>query len=403
MRILHTADWHLGRTLEGRDRIPEQAAFIDELCRICDDHRIDLVMIAGDVFDTVNPPASAEELYFEALARLTANRKRRVVIIAGNHDSPDRLAAPGPLAQHHGIHLLGLPKETQMQPITVNVPGIDYPAVIAALPYPSESRLGEALTDEVDEVALQQAYSDRVAHAFSRMAEGFRADAVCLAMSHLFVAGGRESDSERPIQVGSATTVLPAGLPAAAQYIALGHLHRPQAVHAALAPTRYSGSPLAYSFSEAGQAKSVVIVEAEPQKEARIEEIPLSAGKPLVRWRATEGLDQVEAWCAEGRDANAWIELEVSLDAPLTGDQIRHLRAMHKGLVMIRPILSSEAEVAATAEGRSRLPVDELFRRFFLQREGHEPPEELTRLFVELVDDAYNPSDELATNGGEPA
>lgn len=384
MRILHTADWHLGRTLEGRDRTAEQAAFIDELCSIAREENIDLVLIAGDVFDTVNPPAAAEELYYDALARLTAEG-RPVVVIAGNHDSPDRLAAPRPLARQHGIHLVAYPKETGLTPLTVHVPRVPYPAVVAALPYPSEARLNEVLTEEADEVALQKAYSDRVAHAFERLAQGFRADAVCLAVSHLFVAGGHESDSERPIQVGAASTVFPSALPAAAHYVALGHLHRPQAVHAAPAPTRYSGSPLAYSFSEAGQAKSVVVVEAEPGQKARITEIPLSAGKPLVRWRAPHGLDQVLAWCSEGRDAEAWIDLEIELDAPLTHDQIAKLRSLHKGLVTIRPVLRDEVPHAAAAEGRSQLPADQLFRRFYLQRRGQEPPEELTRLFVELV------------------
>ncbi|NLN26758.1 MAG: exonuclease SbcCD subunit D [Firmicutes bacterium] len=398
MRILHTADWHLGRTLEGRDRLPEQEAFIDELCAIADDQGIQLVLIAGDVFDTVNPPAAAEELYYDALARLADYGRRRVIVIAGNHDSPDRLTAPQPLAERHGICLLGLPVQTGLRPLILPVPGSDEPAVVAALPYPSEARLNEVLTAEADEAALQKAYSDRVAEVFGALARGFRPDAVRLAMSHLFVAGGKESDSERPLQVGLASAVAPSGLPQGAHYIALGHLHRPQTVHAAPSPARYSGSPLAYSFSEAGQAKSVVVIDAGAHCEAKIEEIHLSAGRPLVRWKAEGGLPQVEAWCAAGRDANAWVDLELHLTAPLTVDQIGRLRSMHPGIVAIRPVFPGEQEAAAAGEGRSRLPADELFRRFYLQRIGAEPDEELVRLFVSLLaeDDGTEDSEDDA-------
>lgn len=387
MRILHTADWHLGRTLEGRSRLPEQEAFIDELCEIADDQDVQLILIAGDVFDTYNPPAAAEELYYDALARLADSGRRAIVVIAGNHDSPDRLTAPQPLVERHGIYLLGLPAQTHMQPLTVPVPGSDEPAVIAALPYPSEARLSEVLTADADEAALQKAYSERVAQVFRQMAQGFRPDAVRLAMSHLFVAGGKESDSERPLQIGLASAVAPSGLPQGAHYIALGHLHRPQTVHAAPSPTRYSGSPLAYSFSEAGQAKSVILVEATAQREAKIEEIHLSAGRPLVRWRAEEGLVQVEAWCNEQRDANAWIDLELYLTAPLTVDQISRLRALHPGIVSIRPVFPGAAEVAVAAEGRSHLPADELFRRFYIHSLGAEPDEELVQLFISLLEE----------------
>ncbi len=111
MRILHTSDWHLGRTLEGRSRLEEQVMFIDELCGIVEAEAVDLVLIAGDVFDTVNPPAAAEELFYDALNRLADGGKRGIVVIAGNHDNPERLCAASPLAERNGIILYGLPKE----------------------------------------------------------------------------------------------------------------------------------------------------------------------------------------------------------------------------------------------------------------------------------------------------
>jgi len=109
MRVLHTSDWHLGRTLEGRQRLPEQEQFIDQLCDIASSEEVDMVFVADDVFDTSNPAAAAEELYFDALERLSDGGSRAVVVIAGNHDSPDRIRATNPLAAKHGISLIGYP------------------------------------------------------------------------------------------------------------------------------------------------------------------------------------------------------------------------------------------------------------------------------------------------------
>lgn len=403
LRILHTSDWHLGKTLEGRGRIEEQESFIDELCRMVDEEDIHIVLIAGDVFDTVNPPATAEELYYDALDRLAAGGRRAVVAIAGNHDNPERLCAAGPLAERHGISLLGFPgahlppspaswydrvRRVASGPswLEVQVPGCSRSALIVALPYPSEARLGQALTGSLDETQVRDAYSDKVQRMLADLSGNYRPHTVNLAVSHLFVAGGLESESERPIQLGGACTVLPAALPPA-QYVALGHLHRPQAVRNEPAPTRYSGSPLAYSFSEAGQAKSVVVIEAEPGLPASIREIHLSSGRPLVRWKATEGLTQVHHWLDEGRDPGAWIDLEVHVTSSITPDQTQALRRARPAIVNIRPIFP-EMEAIAALEDRSSLPLDELFRRFYVrQRGGGLPSAELVKLFLELVTD----------------
>ncbi|BCJ88249.1 hypothetical protein skT53_32340 [Effusibacillus dendaii] len=111
MRILHTADWHFGKTLEGRDRLPEQEQFVEELCDICEREKVDWVLMAGDVYQTVNPSAMAEDLFYYSMDRLAANGKRGVVVISGNHDNPDRLVAASPLAHRHGIVLIGRPHE----------------------------------------------------------------------------------------------------------------------------------------------------------------------------------------------------------------------------------------------------------------------------------------------------
>ena len=250
MRILHTADWHFGKTLEGRDRAPEQWAFIDELAAICDDEAVDFVLMAGDVYQTVNPSAEAEEMFYQALHKLAAGGRRGVVVIAGNHDHADRIRAPRWLADDLGIALVGLPKD-EIRPTAeradrvwrpwggvgafeLAIPSCPHRARIAAVPYPSESRLGEVLSETLDEREMRRSYSDRLAGWFADLARHFRPDTVNLLVSHVYVTGGIETDSEIQIQVGGAYAVDPSAFPASAQYVALGHLHRPQVMEGAV-------------------------------------------------------------------------------------------------------------------------------------------------------------------------
>lgn len=382
MRILHTGDWHLGRTLEGRSRQKEQEQFIDELVEIADAGQADLILMAGDVYDSVNPPAAAEQLFYDAAARLTAGG-RPLVVISGNHDQPERVASVSPLVRRQGITLVGMPTS---EPVTVHAVRTGEIAKIAALPYPSEARLGELLAGESGEDELRLAYSARVGRLMKLLGREFTPQTVNLAMSHIYVLGGVESDSERPIQVGGAYTVDPTALSCGAQYTALGHLHRAQRVKGD-GMIRYSGSPLAYSFSEAGQAKSVTMVDVAPGGEPVFEEIYLSCGRPLVNWKSSGGLQEVYSWLDEGRDDNAFIDLELRLTEAMSLNDIQRLRKAREGIIHIRPVYPQmELELEQTA--RSRMPVQELFRKFYQrQTGGAEPEDELIRLFLELAEE----------------
>lgn len=389
MRILHTGDWHLGRTLEGRSRLGEQEQFIDELVALADDQRADLILMAGDVYDSVNPPAAAEQLFYEAAARLTEGG-RPMVVIAGNHDQPDRVSSVTPLVASRGLTLIGTPIA---KTVTVSTPRTGETAKIAALPYPSEARLNELLGGDGDEDQLRRAYSERVGQLMSLMAKEYTPHTVNLAMSHIYVLGGVECDSERPIQVGGAYTVDPAALSIGASYTALGHLHRAQAVPGD-ACIRYSGSPLQYSFSEAGQAKSVTMVDVSPGKDPAIEELFLQSGRPLVRWKAKGGLEEVYRWLDEGRDPEAYIDLEISLTEAMGMADIQRLRKSRDGIIHIRPVYP-EMEALILETERTHLPLPELFRKFYLrQTGGGEPEEHLINLFLELVE-------EEVADGGE--
>jgi DNA repair protein SbcD/Mre11 len=382
LRILHTADWHLGKTLEGRSRLEEQADFLEELVDIVDQEKIDVVLMAGDAFDTVNPPAAAEQLFYESIARLSDKGKRPVIVIAGNHDNPDRLSAASPLAFDQNIWLVGKPLS---ECLSIPVPSSGEMLKLAALAYPSESRLQEVLSEVNDELLLRDHYDQRIQGIFQKMSEQFSEHTVNVAMSHIYVAGGSTSDSERPIEVGGAYTVAAESLPEKAQYVALGHLHRPQNVKRAKTLARYSGSPLAYSFSESGYAKSVTVVNVKPNSPAEMSEIFLTSGKPLVKWKATKGLEQVYAWIEEGRDANAWIDLEIHLTNALSLEEIHRLRKCHPGFIHIRPVFE-EAERVSMENRPANVPIEELFKRFYERQTGGASPEpELIELFLELL------------------
>ena len=415
MRILHTSDWHLGKNLEQVSRIEEQREFIDCLCKLVGDQDVDLVLVAGDIYDTYNPSAAAEELFYEAIDRLNGKGKRAVVVIAGNHDSPERLCAASPLAYKNGIILLGYPgsdagsykisegniKIAQSGPgwLELSVPGCDHQAIIITMPYPSESRLEELLSRQADEGMLQKAYSEKIGGIFSSLGQKFRDDTVNLAVGHLFLRGGKESESERTLQVGGALTVDPGVLPAGAHFIALGHLHRPQEIKGAPCPAYYSGSPLAYSFSEADYSKAVYIIDAVPGKRAEIRPVYLDCGKPLRRWSAVDGIGQAVRWCEEGRDQNAWIDLEIVTDRVLTVEEQKRIRTLHPGIINIRPRLKTEAAEVLSPQGREGRKIDELFRDFFKYRMGVEISEELMGAFIEVLNDPDGEQGDLPEGG----
>jgi exonuclease SbcD len=283
--------------------------------------------------------------------------------------------------------------------LELSIAGIPEHAVIITLPYPSESRLDEAVSNSMDEEVLQKAYSEKVGAIFAAMSCYFREDTVNLAVSHLFIMGGESSDSERLIQLGGALTVDPAQLPSQAQYLALGHLHKPQKAPGAKIPAYYSGSPLPYSFSETGYRKSVYLVEAYPGQAVKIDQVELQSGKPLVKWVAKNGIPEVMAWLNSDRDQNAWIDLEVHVDEPLTPEEIRAIRSAREDILDIRPILLSSVETESLAENRHTQPLPELFTGFYRSRTGTAPRPELLDYFLRIADqdrEEFNPKGGVA-------
>lgn len=414
MRILHTSDWHLGKQLENINRLEEQRAFVDELLDIVNREKIDLVLIAGDVFDTYNPSSASEGLFYNAIEKLNDNGRRAIVAIAGNHDNPDRLCASSPLSYKNGIILLGYPKSNagiykcesnniKLEAsgcgwLELNVENCENNIILITLPYPSESRLEEVLTEDYTEQNMQKAYSNKVNSVLNELSKNFRDDTVNIIMSHIYLRDGKLSDSER--QLGGAYVVEPELLPTNAHYVALGHLHRPQKVKNAPIPTYYSGSPLAYSFSETGYSKVVYIIDVEPEKETSIREVILSSGKPLKKWRAKNGLTEAMKWCEEGKDQNAWIDLEIYTDRIITAEEQKKLRELNRGIINIRPVISKEDTSELDYTNRETRRMDDLFRDYYKFKTGTEIAEDIFDVFLEVIEDEVA-IDKVLEAGGE--
>ena len=266
MKILHTADWHLGKRLEKFSRLEEQREVLEEIIQTADKEEVDAILIAGDLFDNYNPSTEAVELFYKTLKRLSNNGKRAVVAIAGNHDSPDRIEAPDALARECGILFAGYPGTSispcelesgicvaQSEPgfIELKLPFQNPKLRLLLTPYANEYRLKTFLGVEGSEEELRQVLARKWAELADKYCDN---EGVNILVSHLFMmkkgeTPPQEPDDEKPIlHVGGAQAVYSENIPKQIQYAALGHLHRYQVIDNKPCPVVYSSSPLSYSF-----------------------------------------------------------------------------------------------------------------------------------------------------------
>jgi DNA repair protein SbcD/Mre11 len=384
MRFLHTGDWHIGKTLRARSRLDEFEAALDEVARIALEARVDAVLVAGDVFDSPAPPPEAERLVYDFLARLLPERVA-CVLIAGNHDHPRKLGALARLLEGLRIHVRSEVRPPSQGGV-VAVPSRDgsEEARVAVLPFVPERKVVDACQVMEPEYHWYEAYARRIEQILSHLTAGMSSGTVNLLLGHILVDGARVGTGERPLHLGEIYGVNAQQLPANLQYVALGHLHRPQEI---VAPSRtfYSGSLLELDFGEREQDKSVVVVEARPGRPASIELAPLSAGRRL---RDVEGtLAELQRLAPDaGTD---FLRVRVRVEGPVPGiaEQVRDLlpNALDVSVVYDR----RQPEPAVTRLQQLR-PL-ELFTDFFQQKNGASPPAELLALFQSVYDEATHP------------
>ncbi len=317
MKILHTSDWHIGRSLYGRKRYDEFEAFLNWLADLIQSEGIDVLLLAGDVFDTSTPSNRAQELYYRFLCRVAGSCCRHVIVIAGNHDSPSFLNAPKELLRFLNVHVVGSVSESLEDEVFV-LEGESGSAelIVCAVPYLRDrdirtAEAGESIDDKDRKLieGMRAHYRDVCAIA-ERQRETLEKHVPIVAMGHLFAAGGQtlEGDGVRELYVGSLAHVAQDIFPECIDYLALGHLHVPQQVGSS-GKMRYSGSPIPMGFGEAGREKKVLIVEFR-EEDPVITEISVPCFQPLER--IAGDMDKIIARIEElkATSGNAWLEIE---------------------------------------------------------------------------------------------
>ena len=380
MRLLHTADWHVGRTIRGRSRVPEFERVLAEVIDIARQEQVEAMLVCGDTWDHHAPSAESDRLVFEAL-RECIGHGIQVVLLAGNHDNPRKLKALGLLSE-----LLGV--QTQWEVRRPNAGGVltiegrDHVARIAAVPFITEGRYVDAAAIMGLQEDWVSAYADGVAEILRAASATFDATTVNILATHIFVDNARVASvdgSERKLHIGQTYGVTAASLPATPQYIALGHVHEPQDILDAPVPTAYSGSLLQLDFGERGQQKLVRIIDAEPGRPVTPTTIPLTSGRPLAELRGT--LDEVLAQAGDVGDAHLRVRLDVERPEPGIAERVRE--ALPNAVDVQLEYEAPEDEEGVEPIGH--LSAAELFTRYYQSTHGADPAPELVGLFEELL------------------
>ena len=382
MRILHTSDWHVGKVLKGRDRHDEHVAVLGSIVRTARDENVDVVLVAGDMFETSAPNPQAQGLVMRTLMALREDG-RLVVAIAGNHDNQGLVdAVYRPVLGELGLHVLGTPKRPDAGgTLTLRTRGGE-DLRVAALPFLSHRyavRAAEVLLHETAEHTLD--YARRVGQLVTLLTSGFTPDTVNVVMTHVTLLGGRRGGGERE----AASTLdyeLPASMfPATAHYAALGHLHRQQEI-AAACPAFYSGSPLAIDFGEEANEAVALVVTAEPGIRAGVRPVPVTGGRPLRTLRGT--LDEVIAAGEQAGDAYLRVVLAEPGRAGL-GDLVRDKLPNVLEVQLDEQYRPQPGAAAAgpRASRASRTPL-ELFGDYLTEQNIDDP--RISKMFAELLD-----------------
>ena len=371
MKILHTADWHVGKTLGGRSRADEHEAVLDEITLVAREHEVDLIVVAGDLFDTAAPSPEAERIVYQALLGLSG--VAHTVVVPGNHDNERRLAAVAPVFAASNVTTQPFLAPECLQHTTADGTKVR----LALLPWLSQRYVVKAdqlMAKDADEHS--GTYAERMRRIVASLTESFSDDAVNLVVGHVTVAGASLGGGERTAQTIFDYWVDPTVFPAEAHAVLLGHIHKAQKM-AGPCPIHYCGSPLQLDFGDTQDTKQVLVVEAAPGTPATIEPIELSSGRPLKTIEGTleqlRGMDVGDAY------------LRVKLREPSRiglGDEVRELFPNTVKVIIgsgdEHPEIAPERDAAASPH--------DLFTAYLTERDIDDPA--LVALFDELYEEA---------------
>lgn len=376
MKFLHTSDWHIGRQLHNQSLLDDQAFVLDQIVDLAVQHEVDAVVVAGDIYDRAIPPVPAVELLNRVLNRLVNELNIPVLMIAGNHDSHSRLGFAASHMEQNGLHIAGPLQET-IEPVLIK--GKDgSSAAFFLIPYTEPLVLKNLHKDSASHVISHQ-------DAMNFMLEQIKANAVTdtpsVIVSHCFIDGGEESESERPLSMGGADRISPTLFNDFA-YTALGHLHGPQ--YKGSEHIRYSGSLLKYSFSEARQKKSVTLVNLDNTGRASIELLPLKSQKDV---RIIEGFLQ-DIISSAAKDVNTQDYVMVRLlDTQAILDPMNKLRALYPNVLHLeRTGLMTERAQATLDPAKLKQSEMEMFESFFEQITGDKLTDEQQEVTTQVLE-----------------
>ncbi|MCB1895057.1 MAG: exonuclease SbcCD subunit D [Zoogloeaceae bacterium] len=371
MKLLHTADWHLGRYLHGRSLIEDQAHVLDQLVALARERAVDAVLVAGDIFDRSVPPADAVALLDEVLSRLVVDCGIPVVMIAGNHDSAERIGFGGRVSERQGLVLRG--SLDRLEPLVL----ADAHGEVAIHPLPYADPVMVRALPGYDHAGDHQ---QAMAGLLDELRRGFVAGRRNVLVAHAFVAGGAESESERPLSVGGSGQVAADSF-VGFDYVALGHLHRPQSI--AGGRIHYAGSLLKYSFNEAAHDKSVSLVDIAADGAVTIEHVALAPLRDLGVLRG--GFAELLASAAEAAAREHYLRAELTDTVPLL-DPMARLREVYPNLLELQFVaLDAGGEVPSGGrDHRQRAPA-ELFAAFYHELIGEAPDDARMAAFEAVV------------------
>lgn len=380
MKLLHTSDWHVGKAIRGHSRADEHRAVLAEIATIAVEEQVDVIVVAGDLYETAAPSAESESIVTRALLDLA--RVAPVVAVSGNHDNARRLEAVTPLLELGRITMASRPRAPSDGGRVVVKARTGEEADIALLPFVSQRAIVRS-AQLMDQAGFEnaQTYADRLQRVLAALCAGFSPERINVVVAHAFVHGGDAGGGERPAHLADEYGMSAVDFPATASYVALGHLHRPQQMLGATA-IHYCGSPMALDFGESDQAKQVNVVEAAPGLPAKVRAVPLTAGRRLTTITGT--VADIEARLAGGWEpGDAWIRVRLT-EPSRTGlaDQVREL--IGPGVIDIRVEAPDRLDRPTTPPRTGRSPQG-LFADYLAESNVADPA--LEQRFVQLLDD----------------
>lgn len=380
MRIIHTSDWHLGRRLRGVDRTPEIEFALDQLLERAETLEVDAVLIAGDLFDSPTPPAEAEKVAYKFFSQLKA-ANIPAIAIAGNHDSAIRIDGLAHLLSYVGVHARGKPRKGSQGGV-IKLDTASGKLCVAALPFASERRLlkAEELWDR-DQLEQRQHYKEVIGYLMENLTNEFEENSVNVVMAHLTFNGAKRAYSEVDYYTRDTYSLSEQIIPPNAQYVALGHIHKPQQISNS-APTFYCGSLIQVDFGEADEDKGFNLITVEPNRPAHVEFYSIPCQKPLkvIRTSAAE-LDEV---LEENRTHPGFLKVIVKLENAEMGLAERVRKICPQALIVEPQYTRTEEKEQSTDFNPGNFNPVEEFKRYYQDQKNTNPNPSVLEAFSNL-------------------